>query len=110
MIVLTKVLRLIVVMVYVLVAYAITIHMGKIITRPPMCQSLKVLRAMDIVAQYLLLWPNKPSVTISIPTKLPNTLTEYSSMYKYRPCIHSVKTPVRSCISSAVTHVTGFAL
>src|SRR5580692_2321205 len=54
--------------------------------------------------------PVSLSVAISILTELPNTLAEYPSTYKCCPCICSVKTPVRPCISPAVTPITGFAL
>ena len=69
-----------------------------------------MLWATATVVQYPLLWPDKPSITISILAELLNMLAEYPSTYKYRPCIHSAKTPVRSCISPAATHDTGFAL
>jgi hypothetical protein len=69
-----------------------------------------VLRTTATVAQYLLLWPDKPSVTISILINLPNTLTKYSSMYKCHPYIHSAKTPVCPCINPAMTPITGFTL
>jgi hypothetical protein len=75
-----------------------------------LCSSQYLLRAMATVARYPLLWPDKPSVAISILTKLPNTLAEYPSTYKCRLCIRSAKTSVRPCISPAMTPVTGFIL
>ena len=69
-----------------------------------------LLRATATVVRYPLLWPDKPSIAISILAELPNTLTKYPSMYKCRPCIHSTKTPVHPCISSAATYITSFAL
>jgi hypothetical protein len=65
---------------------------------------------MTTVTRYLLLWPDKLSVVISILTELPNMLAEYPVTYKYCPCIRSAKTPVRPCISSTMTSITSFAL
>jgi hypothetical protein len=72
--------------------------------------SVCLLWIMATVARYPLLWPDKPSVAISILTKLLNTLAEYPSTYKCCSYIRSAKTPVRPCISLTMTPVTSFAL